>query len=223
MTNIVACSQDNLPSRRSRMPVYLAWFHCISVLGGRSVGLPRTFSPTFLSWRDGNLVHLAWFHCISVLGGRSVGLPRTFSPTFLSRRDGNLVHLAWFRCISVPGGRSICPPRMVFQVHRSGWSGKDSHLARFSPTFLPRGDGNLLHLAWFRCISVLGGRSAGLPRTFFLWFLARWSRMPVHPAHFCTLLRTFPHFCSLLHTFAHFCTLLHAFPHFTLNEACCSW
>ena len=41
-----------------------------------------------------------------------------------------------------------------------------------------------------------GGRSAGPPRTFFLWFLARWSRMPVHPAHFCTLLHAFAHFSA---------------------------
>ena len=161
MTNIGACSQDNLPYRWFRMPVHLARFHRPFCRGGTE------------TWFTSHV-----FTDLSITVVPNSGPPRMVSLHFCA------------------GGRSICPLRTVFQVHRSGWSGKDSHLARFSPTFLPRGDGNLLHLAWFRCISVLGGRSAGLPRTFFLWFLARWSRMPVHPAHFCTLLHAFAHFSA---------------------------
>ena len=143
MTNIRACSQDNLPSRRSRIPVHSARFPLVSRAVVSNVGPPRMVSLHFCAW---------WTFCRST--------PHVFPDS------------------SLGVVRKGFPPRAFFT---------DLSAA---------GDGNLLHLAWFHCISVSGGRFAGLPRTFFLWFLARWSRMPVHPAHFCTLLHAFAHFSA---------------------------
>ena len=113
MTNIRACSQDNLPSRRSRIPVHSARFPLVSRAVVSNVGPPRMVSLHFCAW---------WTFCRST--------PHVFLG-FLARWFRMPVHFARFLCLAVPGGRSAGPPRTFFQILRSGWSRMPVHPAHF--------------------------------------------------------------------------------------------
>ena len=194
MTNIRACSQDNLPSRRSRIPVHSARFPLVSRAVVSNVGPPRMVSLHFCA---------GWTFCrstshvftdLSVAEGRKLGPPRMVSLHFcawwtfyLSTSHGfpgsslgvvrkGFPPRAFFTDLSAAGGRKLASPRMVSLHFCAGWTfcRSTSHV--------------------FPLVSRAVVPNAGPPRT---------------------LLHTFPHFCSLLHTFARFCTLLHAFARFS--------
>ena len=105
MTNIRACSQDNLPSRRSRIPVHSARFPLVSRAVVSNVGPPRMVSLHFCAW---------WTFCRST--------PHVFPDSSLGVVRKGFPPRAFFTDLSAAGGRKLASPRMVSLHFCVGWT-----------------------------------------------------------------------------------------------------